>query len=107
MKAEEIKLALQKNSETHIQLALIDDAKNNLKTANSLLDLAYKEVREINSGRITTAINKFEETLKTTNVILTQVKELGLSSKETEDIKNIATKNLKEAQAIKTKISSI
>lgn len=103
MKVEEIKLAF----ETNVQFALIDDAKKSLTTANSLLDLAYKEVREINQGRISNAIKQFEDAIKLSDTILKQVKELGISSKETEDVKAIAVKNLKEAQNIKTKISGI
>ena len=90
-----------------IKLALIDEASNTLKTANNLLDLAYKEIREINSGRITNAIKNFEDCIKLSDSILSKVKELGISSKETEDIKSVALKNLKEAQNIKSKISGL
>jgi hypothetical protein len=89
------------------ELALIDEADKSLMTGNSLLDLAYKEVREVNSSRITNAIKQYEDCIKLSDNILKQVKDLGLNSKETENIKSIAVKNLKEAQNIKTKISSI
>ena len=38
MKAEEIKIALQKNQETHLQFALIDDIKADIQMAKKLKD---------------------------------------------------------------------
>ena len=89
-----------------IQFALLDDANKSLIEGNKGLDTCYKEVRDVNV-LASNVISKYEESIKACDTILNQAKTLGIVSKETENIKAIAVKNLKEIQFIKSKIAGI
>ncbi len=93
---------------THkIDLALVDDVNQKLKTGNTLYDASLKSIRETNSGILNNCIRNYTECIKLADDVINRAKELGLDAKDMIESKNIAIKNLKESESIKNKLSGI
>jgi cell fate (sporulation/competence/biofilm development) regulator YmcA (YheA/YmcA/DUF963 family) len=90
-----------------VELALINEIKKSINSANDLYDASLKEIRNINSGVLMNSIRFYNETISSCDAIIKKAKEIGVEIKEADNIKAIAVKNLKQAESIKSKISNI
>ena len=87
-----------------VDLGLLQEADQKLKTGNDLYDFSLKSLRELNSGKLNTAISTYTECIKIADSVISKAKELGIDVKDVSETKDIALKYLKECQNIKNKL---
>jgi hypothetical protein len=118
MKAEEIKLALQKNSETHVQLGLAQDLEKANTSLNSVLksaDNSWKEYQnyltraDVPFKKMIGEYNKLSSLYSSSESILSKIKasakDLGIEPTQLKDY-NTFVKNIETAKEIFNVISS-
>ena len=90
MKVEEIKLALEKNKETHLQFALVDDIKKIYSNANKMYEnntsTLKKYAQQLEKDFQNTA-NEYKKALNKYNELEKSSKDLGIEVPN--DIKSI------------------